>query len=70
MDSSDDNSHASRGAKGGAIRAANLTPERKAAIAKKAAASRWQARGNKPNQVSVLIPVSTPNPRGPVQPIC
>ncbi len=30
---------------------------------------RWQARGTKPNQISVLVPVSTPNPRTPVQPM-
>jgi hypothetical protein len=68
MDSDNDKSHASRGAKGGATRAANLTPERKAEIAKKAAFSRWQARTIKHNENNSLIPVSPPNPRAPSQP--
>ena len=34
----------SLGAKGGAARAANLTPERRAEIARKAAAKRWGQR--------------------------
>lgn len=33
------------GAKGGAARAAKLTPEQRSAIAKRAAAARWKTRG-------------------------
>ncbi len=69
MDNDDDKSPEARGAKGGAARSANLSTERKVEIAKKAAASRWQARGTKSNEIKVLIPVSTSNSRGPVQPM-
>jgi hypothetical protein len=36
------------GAKGGAARAKNMTPERRAEIAKVAAATRWRASKSKP----------------------
>jgi len=63
----DDKSPQFRGAKGGQARAARLTPERKAEIAKKAAFSRWQARRIKPNSINVLVPVSGGKPRNPAQ---
>jgi hypothetical protein len=64
----DDKSPESRGAKGGMARAARLSPERKAAIAKKAAFSRWQGpRGNKSNQINVLVPSGPQKPRNPEQ---
>jgi hypothetical protein len=64
----DEKSPESRGAKGGAARAARLSPERKAEIAKKAAFSRWQnPRGNKSNEINVLVPSSPPKPRDPAQ---
>lgn len=64
----DDKSPEARGAKGGAARAAKLTQERKAEIAKNAAVSRWKARGTNVSENKGLIPVSTQNPRTPHQP--
>lgn len=53
---------------GGKARAAKLSPERKAEIAKKAAFSRWQnPRSNNTNQVNVVVPPSPPKPRSSAQ---
>jgi hypothetical protein len=65
----DDSENEGKGrAAGGNARAAKLSPERKAEIARKAAFTRWQQpRGTNANQNNVLLPVSTKNPRTPVQ---
>lgn len=65
----DDKSPEARGAKGGLKRAASLSPERKAEIAKKAAFARWQRdpRSNKSNDINVLVPSGPSKPRDPKQ---
>lgn len=53
---------------GGKARAAKLSPERKAEIAKKAAFTRWQhPRSHKSNEVNVLVPSGPRKPRDPSQ---
>lgn len=44
IDDGKDPAHKTFGAKGGKRRAENITPERRAEIARKAAASRWSKR--------------------------
>lgn len=58
----DDTSPASRGAKGGAARAAKLSPQERSAIAKQAAAKRWNAITKKSNESNELIVAKAPNP--------
>lgn len=67
MAASDDNELTGR-AIGGKARAAKLSPERKAEIAKKAAFSRWQnLRGTNANKLNVLVPPTPPKPRSSAQ---
>lgn len=55
------------GRKGGKARAANLTPERKAEIAKVAAQTRWNAITKKASENKSLVTASRPNPIAPKQ---
>lgn len=63
----DDNSHEARGAKGGAARAVRLTPERRAEIAKKGAAARWNAITKNSSKNKGLVTARRGNPITPGQ---
>jgi hypothetical protein len=67
MDDDTDKSPQARGAKGGAARAAKLTPEEKALIAKKGAAARWNAITQKSKNNNGLVTARRANPITPGQ---
>lgn len=70
MDNDEDKSPEARGAKGGAARSANLSTERKAEIAKSAAAARWaKPATTNSSKTNSLISISGMKPAAPVQPV-
>jgi hypothetical protein len=67
MDDDNEKSPQARGAKGGAARAAKLTTEEKALIAKKGAAARWNAITKKSKENNALVTARRGNPITPGQ---
>ena len=62
-----DKSPEARGAKGGAARAAKLSPEAKAEIAKKAAAARWNSIAKNASNNNQIVTARRANPIAPGQ---